>query len=492
MNSRPNILLVFPDQVRADWIEPTATAPVRTPHLKTLAQHGVLFRKCWTPSPICAPARACMACGVEYDRSPVKNNGQNVPPGTDTLYRRLSRSGYEVSTVGKLDLLKGFMDWGEDGRHATTHGGSRLEDLGFTGGVDSAGKHDCLVGFEKGIAEPFMTYLNGQELGQAHFDDYRQKREPGEQRDLISAYIGRDTDPPPAYSCLKLSPLPDDAYGDNWVGRQGLKELRRLLHSNRPWFLTVNFPGPHEPLDITASMQARWRDVDFPMPYGRPVANPGLHCEMRRRYAAMINLIDDWLGVYISELQRASLLENTLVVYASDHGEMLGDLNLWGKSVPHEASIGVPLVMAGRAAESAICDAPVSLLDMCATFLDVAGADAAGYEGASLRPVLEGQARPQRDLVYSGLGHWRAVSDGRFKLVAGWRENVVAVMTQFGEFDKASIDGAKLFDLDADPHEECDVSTAYPEIHRRLAAALIDAIGPGGEITSGSGGGLGR
>jgi arylsulfatase A-like enzyme len=200
---------------------------------------------------------------------------------------------------------------------------------------------------------------------------------------------------------------------------------------------------------------------------------------MRQNYAAMIELIDDWLGIYVGELQEQGALENTLVVYASDHGEMLGDFNLWAKSVPHEASVRVPLVMAGPGCRPAgePCAAPVSLLDMGKTFLDVAGCDMTGFEGVSLRPTLQTGAAPARDLVYSGLGNWRAVSDGRFKLVAGFSQDVVAFMTQFAIFDPASIAVARLYDLDADPLEEHDVSARHPEIYRQLSEAIAADCG---------------
>jgi arylsulfatase A-like enzyme len=125
----------------------------------------------------------------------------------------------------------------------------------------------------------------------------------------------------------------------------------------------------------------------------------------------------------------------------------------------------VQLVVAGpgvRSAETAHRE-PVSLLDMAATFLDFAGCHASGIEGISLRPTLETGARHTRKLVYSGLGNWRAVSDGRFKLVAGFREDIVAFQIQFAQFDPVSIASAKLFDLEADPWKS---TTSRPNIRR--------------------------
>jgi arylsulfatase A-like enzyme len=114
----------------------------------------------------------------------------------------------------------------------------------------------------------------------------------------------------------------------------------------------------------------------------------------------------------------------------------------------------------------------VSLLDMMATCLDLAGCSTAGMEGISLRPTLETGARHSRELVYTGLGNWRAVSDGRFKLVAGFTHHILAFQVQFAEFDPASIAEAKLFDLEADPWEERDVAAQYPDVYQRLQRAM--------------------
>jgi arylsulfatase A-like enzyme len=478
VKKRLNILLVFPDQVRADWVEPGATVPVRTPNVRRLAERGVSFSKAWTPSPICAPARACLATGSNYDASPVKHNNHNMPARSDTFYRRLAESGYAVSTAGKLDLLKGFMDWGPDGQH-WHDGESRLFDLGFTGGIDSAGKHDALFGRDRGAREPYMDYLAARGLDRVHYEDFR-RREPGESAVAIAETIGRNTPPPASYANTDPSPLPEEAYCDNWIGQHGLDELKRLTSGAAPWFLVVNFAGPHEPLDVTARMRERWHDVAFPPPRGRPGgSDDGLQQTIRQNYAAMIERIDDWLGQYVEALREAGTLDDTLVVFASDHGEMLGDLNLWAKSVPFEASVRVPLVMAGPGCRpsAAPCREPVSLLDMAATFLDVAGCDASDLAGVSLRPTLESGARHARDVVYSGLGNWRAVSDGRFKLVAGYRDDIVAFRTQFATFDPAALADAKLFDLDADPDEQRDVSADHPDVRRRLLAAMAADCG---------------
>lgn len=480
MTAQPNILFVFPDQLRWDWVEPIADVPVRTPNVKKLAERGANFSHAWTPSPICAPARACLATGRNYDRSPVQHNKHNVPPNSDTVYRRLSRAGYEVSSVGKLDLLKGFMDWGADGQH-WVHGESRLFDLGFTRGIDSAGKHDAIYACMKGVREPYMDYLASRGLDSAHMEDFL-RRDQANLKETIGVSMNTSLPPPPAYGNLDYTPLPADAYGDNWIGQNGADELERLIEIGKPWCMTVNFSGPHEPLDVTPEMRAGFADVTFPMPVGYEGDDEETHQTMRRNYAAIIELVDGWLGSYVSILEAAGQLDNTLIVFSSDHGEMLGDTGLWAKSVHFEPSLRVPLIIAGPGCRKA--DAPlrypVSLLDMAATFLDMAGCSTDGMEGISLRPTLEKGAAHGRQYVFSGLGNWRAVSDGRYKLVIGFRDVITNQQIQFARLDDDALATAKLYDLDNDTKERNDISARQPEIYQRLlevmAADIADAV----------------
>ncbi|MBI3117510.1 MAG: sulfatase-like hydrolase/transferase, partial [Candidatus Hydrogenedentes bacterium] len=114
---RPNILLVFPDQLRFDWTGLNPDVPVRTPNLVRLAEEGSRFETAFCPSPVCAPSRACLALGRQYGRTGVAGNEDNLADGMPTLYSRLRDAGYRVGSTGKLDLRKAAHDWGEDGMH---------------------------------------------------------------------------------------------------------------------------------------------------------------------------------------------------------------------------------------------------------------------------------------------------------------------------------------------------------------------------------------
>jgi arylsulfatase A-like enzyme len=249
--------------------------------------------------------------------------------------------------------------------------------------------------------------------------------------------------------------LPDDAYCDNWVAENGLTFLRGFP-ANQPWHLVVNFTGPHEPMDVTASMRARWEHVELPPPHACPTAGDPNVARARQNYAAMIENIDRHVGRFIEAVRARGEIDRTLIVYSSDHGEMLGDHGRWGKSTWREASAGIPLIVAGPGVRrGSTTDALVSLHDLAATFLDLARCPPLPYADAiSLRGVLEGRSAHHRDVVLSGLNAWRMAVDERYKVVTGVEG------------------GPLLFDLLSDPLEDHNVAAKHPDVAARLTKAI--------------------
>jgi arylsulfatase A-like enzyme len=431
-SDRPNILFLFPDQQRAEYVGYAGQVPVRTPHLDRLAGEGVRFSDAVVPSPLCAPSRACIALGQEYDHNPVAGNGDNLPQNAATFYRRLrDEAGYHVMGCGKFDLHKATLDWGLDGRRC-------IEQWGFSDGVDSEGKWD---GVRSGWEEPkgpYLKYLHDHGLAAAYTQDMWSRR--------------------PKQTASHATALPEEAYGDNWVGANALALLERKP-ADRPWFLQVNFPGPHDPWDVTLRMKQEYDGVDFPPAFDNDTDEPRDINYTRQNYASMCTNIDRLVGELLARLERTGELDNTLVIYSSDHGEMLGDMEGWGKSKPFHGSIHVPMLVWGPklgVAGGIEHAGPTSNLDVTATCLDFAGLEAGTMDSRSLRPVLSGQTSEHRDIVLSGLGAWRVAYDGRWKLVVDW--------------DDAP---RQLFDLHNDPHESTDVAGKNPDVVDRLQGRLL-------------------
>lgn len=457
-SKRPNFLFLFPDQMRFDWLE-QATASVHTPNLNALAARGVRFAKAYSASPVCAPSRACLASGRNYDECGVPSNGANYPLSQDTYYLRLQAAGYYVGSCGKLDLNKADFDQGLDGR-------KHMADWGFSDMVNCGGKGDAVRGWDKNRAphEPYMAYLLG--LGGGIADAYAM--------DIAARGGGRSAAPDAAQGYAKTGPstVSDEAYEDNWIGRSGLQLLERFP-KGKPWHLVVNFAGPHDPEDITARMERTVRGRNFPAPNNSSQLDPETHQKIRQNYTAMVENIDRWVGLYVDELKRRGELENTIIVFSSDHGEMLGDHDRWGKNVPYEPSLCVPLIVAGPGVRHRSSDALISLIDVGATFLDYAGAQPTeGMAARSFRAVLEGRADKHRDHINSGLFNWRLVSDGRYKLVRGFDPKMRPLG---GSVPRTAPLTYVLYDLQADPLENRNFADSAPDIVARLAQYLPPA-----------------
>jgi arylsulfatase len=427
--SKPNILFFFPDQHRFDFVGSNPDIPVRTPHLDKLAARGVTFTKAIVPSAVCAPSRACMASGKRYHRCGVPGNGYDYPLDQPTQYQALRTAGYRVGGVGKFDLSKNTLEWGLDGKRL-------IDEWGFTDGIDNEGKYD---GTRSGASEPhgpYLKYLYDNDLAEVHLNDFSRE----------NRHRFHSTHP---------TALPDEAYCDNWIAENGLAIIRDFPR-DQPWFMQVNFTGPHNPMDITQSMHDARPDAQFPQPNDSTELDAEHHNEIRKNYAAMIENIDRQVGRFLEAVEARGELDNTLVVFSSDHGEMLGDHDRWGKSVFYQPSVGVPLVVAGPGVQGGVTsDVLVELQDLAVTHLDFASADSLpDADGRSLKPILTGDSSDHRDVAISGLSDWQIIWDGKMKL-----------FVQEGEVPK-------LFNLEDDPGENQDLASDMPDEVDRLSERL--------------------
>lgn len=438
MPQQPNILFFFPDQWRHDWTELNSKLDLITPNIRRLAERGVVFEDTLVPSPVCAPCRACIATGLNYNHSPVKRNGQVLPLDAMTFYRELRDAGYHTMGCGKFDLHKGHSRWGVDGKND-------LDEWGFSDGIDNEGKIDAFLAERAGTPGPYTHHLEQAGWLKTHWEDHHTRGDW------------------PAHA----TPLPDEHYCDNWLAQNGL-DLIDKVPEGKPWFLQVNFTGPHSPWDITESMWESMRGRDFPPPVHAPEHDPEQALEVRRAYSAMVENIDRWVGVYLDRLQERGELDKTLVVFSSDHGEMLFDHGQWGKSTWRHASTNVPMILAGPGVTAGLRRAePADLIDLPATFLEAAGTSIPeAMDSRSLWPVLRSaDADPIRSHVTSALKvggrdsqcNWRLVVQGQWKFV----------IDQGKEF---------LFDREADPEETTNVLDQHPEVANRLRALCPEEV----------------
>lgn len=428
---RPNILLLLPDQHRGDWMPYPKEImnklgidklPIKMPNIRKLMEEGVTFTRTVTPSPLCAPARACLASGLSYKNCNVANNGYDYPLDQRTFYSVLKEAKYNVCGVGKFDLHKKTHWWGLNGWI------DYLGEIGFTHAIDNEGKLDAVVSGEKEPKGPYMKYLYDNGYDKLHIQDIKKRRS-----DIYNS---------------DATQLPNEAYCDNWLTQNGINMLRQLPKGEN-WFMQVNFTGPHDPWDITQSMKEEWKDVVFPIPNKMDPLTKNDINSIRQNYAAMLYNIDKNIGMFIDEIKKRGELENTIIIYSSDHGEMLGDFDMFGKSKPQRASVHIPLVINGPGIRKGyISEQLVELQDLTSTIIEFAQCKMSeAKDSISLNPILkEGKNNTERKYITSALDNWSIISNGKYK----------------GLFTNGENDN--LFDIEKDPWENNNIACEKPEI----------------------------
>ncbi len=466
--SRPNILFIMSDQHRFDWLSCRGLEGLQTPHLDRLAEEGVMFSQATCNSPLCAPARAALATGLRPPRCHVLDNSYSLSPDTWTIYRHLRRYGYRTSLFGKLDLHKPQFYDGIRGDLPIVY------QLGFTDPLEAEGKQHgaqrIFVEREDGshgrlLIGPYQRYLRGKGLLNPFCEDYAY-------RQTQHAHYAEP------------SVLPCEDFEDAWIGEKACQYLREV-NDDSPWFTFVSFVGPHNPWDAPAEYLEQYEDVPMPDPVVDPGADRAAWVQrkqeemmrgtdeataqkMRQNYSGMVTLIDDYVGEMLDILEARSLLKDTIVVYTSDHGEMLGDLGLVHKSVQYEPALRVPLILSGWGVpEKGTSDALVELFDVTPTLLDLVNLPApAALDARSFAPLLQGEAEAHRQYQIAQLPFTTCIRDGDFKAVVNPN------------------DRPELYELRDDPWETENVYEQHGERYRHLMQKLHEHVTGGRHLNA--------
>lgn len=432
---KPNILLFFLDQWRYDWdgfhTSPTGPIPLNLPFFTSMASKGTRFTQAYVPSPICGPVRACLASGKEFDEIGMKrNHADDLATNTTTFYKLMRDSaGYHTMTCGKDDLFKGDVHFPYfPGVDYSRHDG--WMDLGFSDAIRTTGKTKVVRIHEP--YDPYRTYLENTIVS---LPDGKEINAIDAYRDCWEGKIA------PGSSNCQSSSFTEEQHPDTYTQRNAITLLNRKPH-DKPWFLQINFPGPHPPYLSTTKMAESVATREWPIPYDaeqydtvcpqqemlRDGKDFGPQRDGRCNYGAQIEHIDNLMDQTIRHLDDLKELDDTLVCITADHGEMLGDHGYISKSKPWQGAISVPLLCFGPGVKKgSIYENPVTTLDLPGTFLDYAGYGSAPYPMTtrSLRPLLQDASIDTlesqnslnkavdnlsvRESVSSGYGNWRAV-----------------------------------------------------------------------------------
>ncbi|KUF10848.1 hypothetical protein AVJ23_10445 [Pseudoponticoccus marisrubri] len=402
-----------------------------------MAAQGTRWQTAISPSPICVPARASMLTGQHAHATGIMHNLCWLRPdrhkmGLRTWPEILATEGYRTSAIGKMH----FYPW------------DRSE--GFQHRVIAEDKRHIHVrdDYHHALAAEGFTKLHGKEMAGYH--------------ETKGACI---------------NPLPDHLQPDRWVAQRAADHLRSL-RGDQPFAMMVGFPGPHCPYDPPAEALDRVDPSALPDPLPR-TAESETHMDahvaaykrdwagldysrlsaaqvraIRHHYAVSVERLDEDVALLVETLRQTGRLENTIIVFASDHGDYLGDFGLMGKGFFHEPSIRVPLIVADfRAPAARVETAPASLLDLFPSFLH--------WAGAAPAPQAQGLrlSEPDSDRAIAG-----ATSGGFMLRTPRWK------LVRYGNGTQA------LFDLEADPGEQENVIDAHPATRAELDAALTRSL----------------
>ena len=379
-----------------------------------------------------------------------------LPPEQATYYQALRRAGYRVGMAGKSDLHKADQYCGKGDMPSMYH-------YGFTDPFETEGKMNS-AWFKRG--EDGAIRPNGP------YQHYLVERDPARLEALNADYKSYMREKRRFYA--EPSVLPDEDFLDNFIGRAACDWLERV-EDDVPWHYFVSFAGPHNPWDPPRENYEHFKDARLPPPIaddftGKPAwvkqraaqETGGMTAQqalnVRRCYAASVEVVDQWVGRLLDILERRGLKDNTVVIFCADHGEMLGDHGLLEKKVMYEASVRVPLVISAPWMTSRTdSDALAQLMDLAPTCLDLAGAswDEREMDARSLLPLLRGEngeeAQPH-EVQISELLNSLMIYDGRYKWIRNWN------------------DTDELYDLRSDPQELHNIFDERPEIIQRLRA----------------------
>lgn len=448
---RPNVLLLMTDTHRCDAIGAWGNSIVRTPHLDRLAEKGTRFTNCWSQHPVCMPARATVFTGRYPSVHGVRSNGVRLAPSELTLPAYLAQNGYSTFGAGKF--------------HFIPH---------FRGQLPVMESH-------KGPYYGFEEFHLGE--------DGRR----GEQ----ALWLQREH---PEHAKKPDDQIPINLHNSSWIASHTNRFLKNVATNGKPFFAFASFVDPHQPYNPPAPYAGMYKQGDMTPPLLRKDEHnnrPAHIAEAARRFAPLnervafhktqsygeISLVDDSVGAILKTLDETRLADNTIVVFLSDHGDMLGDHSLFYKGPYHfHQCARVPMIVFDPRApkKSARVDGIVQQTDVFPTITDLCGLPTpVGVQGQSLTPVLKD---PNANTPYDsawiefGIGGANAAT---YQPAPNAAEDTNLWTMRTREWRLSHYPGkpyGELYDLGADPEEFTNVwdNPKYREVRLRLQSQMLD------------------
>jgi arylsulfatase A-like enzyme len=474
-----NVVLIMADQMRYDALGCLGNSVVSTPALDAIGRRGACLLRHVTPNQMCSPSRATIFSGLYPRHHKLHRNGVVLDPQVDLVTHELLRTGYRTHAVGKVH----FQPCAAEAKYRLP------ESWSFWASEASRNWRGPYYGFE--TAE-FVIGESAYCMSGGHYAQWLRETHP----DVVDLYD-------PAHALERApadldevwkSGVPAELHYNTWIADRSI-DFISSVRTGDPFFLFVSFPDPHHPFSPPAPYCHRHdpRLVPLPrivpgeldrmppylrdqvlLPDGAAVANPSatylecvlgslepreqgyiattdkisedsLRLAIAHTYGA-VEMIDHSVGRILDCLESRGLTEDTLVIFTSDHGELLGDHGLLHKGpCPYRQLIQVPMLIAGPGVQRARIRALTSHLDLKATILELVGLEAGRGDGVSLAGLLSGRVDKVRDHTFNEF-HPRVVANqyNHSFISEDWRLTLYPNSDEWGE----------LFNLAADPYEQ--------------------------------------
>ncbi|HHN47258.1 MAG TPA: hypothetical protein ENN09_07435 [Planctomycetes bacterium] len=465
-----NVLLITSDQLRYDAISTAVESGAATPSFDRLAREGVFFERAYTPCPICVPARVSITTGnYPHFATGTKNNSGLIHDNQPRIAHHFNDHGYETYAIGKLH----YVPYAPPGQPRLLHGFKYCE-------LHESGRLIRQFDPEGGMKglEDYHDYLYS-----VGFGGYERAHWAGNNEVQATVSI-----------------VPEEHYVDTWITDRSIAALDRHLeqHGDMPFFMWTSYPKPHSPYDPPTPWAFMYDPRKVPPPAGckdmlsekdpflrhmRPHylwdwMPPQAVQASRARYWGLVSLQDSMVGRLLDFLEEKGLAQNTIVIYTTDHGDLLGDFGCFFKSNFLEGSARIPFIWRVPGMTGGIRTAALAgLQDILPTLAALTGADLTHpVHGLDLSPALRDGASV-RDVyvsqVHDAPGQCCMITDGRYKYI----------YNELGPTEE-------LYDLQADPQEKvnlvargrCEVEAG--ELQERLVA-WIEEYGDHGMIDAG-------
>ncbi|MBX2880938.1 MAG: sulfatase-like hydrolase/transferase [Granulosicoccus sp.] len=474
----PNILFICTDQQRGDSLNCTGAPWAVTPNLDKLAGEGALFHNCYVQNPVCSPSRASLFTGKYVANHGLHANGVPLPARHTLFTRLLADAGYDCGMIGKQHLSP-CDSWQTEPRR----------DDGYRVFKWAHGPN------HRALENDYHAWLR--------------KTHPEIYSDIFPDKGGNEST---AYSNKASTGTPIDhvkkeAHYSHWVTECAREFIAHPRAQSEPFCLVANFFDPHHSFGAPQEFRDLIDSDAIPEPWMREdeLSNkpseqtfysktsyagvaPGFQDytkeqirEIRAQYWAMIALVDYEVGRMLQTLEESGLAENTLVVFTSDHGEMLGNHQqlLKGPQL-YDDLTHVPLIVRwpGWVEPAQSIDQLVQWIDLPATFLDAAGcAKAKGVQGESLIPLMRGENIQWRNWALSEYRDSGFTTDPQI-MTTMLRHEQWKLIVWHGAPATGGQRNGELYDLSADPHELYNLfhDSNYAAVRQQLKLKLLDVM----------------